>query len=174
METPTLTSERLSYRPIIEEDIDFIYELFSRSETNQYSEYPDLKTREEAVELYERFMKPGGEDRFRVMIEHHGEPIGTIGLYSYSKDHKRAEIGYDLLKEHWGKGYMTEAVRTIIGYGFETLGLVRIEATVDTENIGSIKVLEKTSFKHEGTLRKRFYHDDKWHDEMWYGLLRDS
>lgn len=171
METPTLTSEHLRFRPILMDDIDFVFKLFSRSETNKYSEDPDVTTREEAVEMYEKYMKPGGETRFRVIIEKDGESIGTIGMYLYSKEHKRAEMGYDLLKEHWGKGYITEAVGAMVSYGFNELGLERIEATVDSENVASARVLEKNGFQHEGTLRKRFYHDGKWHDEMVFGLL---
>jgi len=122
METPTITSERLRLRPITSDDIDFIYELFGRSETNRYSEYPDLKTREEAVDMYEKFMKPGGEGHFRVLIERLGKPVGTIGMYGHSKDHKRAEMGYDLTREHWGNGYMTEAVRRWSPTGSKPLG----------------------------------------------------
>ncbi len=174
METPTLSSERLRFRPILMDDIDFIFKLFGRSETNKYSEDPDVKTREEAVAMYEKYMKPGAETRFRVIIEKEGEPMGTIGLYLYSKEHKRAEMGYDLMREHWGKGYTTEAVKAIVDHGFNTLGLVRVEATVDSENGASARVLEKVGFTHEGTLRKRFYHDGKWHDEMVFGLLKSD
>ena len=62
METPTLTTERLKLRPITPEDIDFIFELFRRPETNKYSEHPDLKTRDEAREMYKSYLKPGVED----------------------------------------------------------------------------------------------------------------
>ncbi len=175
METPTLSSERLLYRPVTMDDIDFLFELFSRPETNKYSEYTDVKTKEEAVQIFEHFMKPGGDGLFRVMITSQtGESLGTIGLYDYSTQHKRAEIGFELMKEHWGNGYMTEAARTIMDYGFNTLDLVRIEATVDSENLPSARVLEKLGFKHEGTMKKRFYHDEKWHDELWYGFVKDS
>ena len=175
METPNITSERLRLRPILMDDIEFVFNLFSRSETNRYSEYPDLKTREEAVEMYEKYMKPGGEGKFRVMIESQsGEPMGTIGIYAYSKENKRAEVGYDLMREHWGKGYMTEAVEALVSYGFDALGLERIEATVDPENVASMRVLEKSGFQHEGTLRKRFHYKGGWHDELCFGRLKDS
>ena len=175
MDTPNLSSGRLLYRPITIDDIDFVYKLFSRSETNRHSEDKNVASMEEAVKMYKKYMEPNDSERFRVLIESlNGEPMGTIGLYLYSKEHKRAEIGYDLMKEHWGNGYITEAVKTIVDYGFNTLGLVRIEATVDSENGASAKVLEKNGFKHEGTLRKRFFHDDKWHDELVYGLLKDN
>ena len=175
MESPVITTRRLKLRPVTEQDIDFIFKLFSRTETNLYSEYHDLETRKEAEEMYEHYMKPGSETHFRLLIELNRttEPIGTIGLYKYNSDHRRAEIGYDLLKEHWGQGYMSEAVQSIIMYGLEELGLIRIEATVDPENTGSIKVLERNGFKHEGTLVKRYHYKGKWRDEYYYGLVKE-
>ena len=162
-------------RPITRDDIDFIFELFKRSETNKYSEYPDLKTRDEAVEMYESYLKPGFDDHFRVIIEKKdtGTPMGTIGLYKYSETHRRAEMGYDLLKEYWGNGYISEAVRAITNYGFNDLGLIRIEATVDQENSRSIRVLERAGFKHEGTLLKRYYYRGRFHNELYYGIIKE-
>lgn len=176
METPVIATKRLRLRSITEEDIDFIFKLFSRTETNLYSEYPDLETRKEAEEMYERYMKPSSETHFRLIIElqETGEPIGTIGFYNYTNFHMRAQIGYDLLKEYWGQGYVSEAVLGVINYGFEEVGLIRIEATVDPENKASIRVLEKTGFKHEGTMRKRYLYKDKLHDELWYGIIKDE
>ena len=175
METPRLITERLLMRPITRDDIDFIFELFKRSETNKYSEYPDLKTRDEAVEMYESYLKPGFNDHFRVIIENKdtGTPMGTIGLYKYSETHRRAEMGYDLLKEYWGNGYISEAVRAITNYGFNDLGLIRIEATVDQENSRSIRVLERAGFKHEGTLLKRYYYRGRFHNELYYGIIKE-
>lgn len=111
METSCLVTERLYLRPIKPDDIEFIFELFRRSETNKYSEHPDLKTRDEAEEMYESYLKPGFDTQFRVIIEHKENriPMGTIGLYKYTSSHKRAELGYDLLKEYWGNGYITES-----------------------------------------------------------------
>ncbi len=77
---------------------------------------------------------------------------GACGLNDLDKNHKKAEIGYWLLREHWGKGYITEAVPLVIKYGFEQLGLHRIEAIVETENTNSKKLMERLGFDHEGTL----------------------
>ena len=173
METPPLETERLLLHPMNEEDIPFVFKLFSRNETNKYSEYPDLKNMKEAEELYEKFIKPGSENHFRLLIKlkENGEPIGTIGLYNFTIIHMRAELGYDLLKEYWGNEYMTEAVKALIDYGFGRLGLVRIEASVDSENVASIMVLERTGFQLEGNMRERNFYKGKFHDERFYGLL---
>jgi ribosomal-protein-alanine N-acetyltransferase len=176
METPIITTSRLRLRPITENDLDFVFKLFSRTETNLYSEYPDLETMKDAEKMYERYLKPGSETNFRLVIElsETGESIGTIGFYNYTNLHMRAEMGYDLLKEYWRQGYMSEAVRGMINYGFDQLGLIRIEATVDPENKATVRVLERTGFQLEGTMSKRYFYKDKWHDELFFGLVKEE
>ncbi|MBN2336273.1 GNAT family N-acetyltransferase [Candidatus Bathyarchaeota archaeon] len=176
METPLLTTERLALRPMTEDDIGFIYELFGRHETNEYSSYGDVGSLEEAKRLYEAFMAPGHEDRFRVAIvlRETGEPIGTLGLHGFSGRDGRAELGYDLLREHWGRGYMTEAARELVRYGFAEMGLNRIEATIDPENKRSVNLIERLGFMREGLLREKYFYGGRRRDELVYGLLRSD
>ena len=121
-------------------------------------------------------MKPVKPTHFRVKItlKKINRPIGTIGLYKYSSIHKRAEIGYDLLREYWGNGYATEAVIEILRYGFNVLDLVRVEATVDSENSASIRVLEACGFSLEGKQRNKYFYKGSWHDELFYGILSEE
>jgi ribosomal-protein-alanine N-acetyltransferase len=173
MDTPTLQTKRLTLRPATPEDIPFIHKLFTRRETNLYSGYDDIATFAEAEKMYETYLKPGFPNHFRVVMElkKTGEPIGTIGLYYYSKENRRAEMGYDMLKEHWGMGLMTEAVEVILRYGFDELELNRVEATTDSENAASNRVLERTGFTLEGRLRQRHIYKGELHDELFFGLL---
>jgi ribosomal-protein-alanine N-acetyltransferase len=172
----SLETERLVLRTMTLNDIDFIYDLFSKPETNRYSVYEDIKSREEAIDLYDKFMKPGSPTHFRLGVElkETQELVGTLGFYAYNKEHKRAEMGFDLLKSHWGKGIMTEAVRALIRYGFEEMELNRIEATVDPENIRSIRLLERMGFMKEGRLRKRHFYKVRYHDELVFGILKED
>ena len=174
MDTPTLTTDRLLLRPVTIEDLEFIYTLFAAPETNIYSGYDDLKTIEEAKDMYETYLKPGFPTHFRLLIEYKDPktPLGTLGLYLYSKKNRRAELGYDLAKDHWGNSYMTEAVSEVLRYGFTELELNRIEATVDTRNTRSIRLLERMGFKREGLLRQRHYYGGSYQDELYYGLLK--
>jgi ribosomal-protein-alanine N-acetyltransferase len=176
MHISTLETERLFLRPISKHDIDFVYELFKRPETNKYSQYPNLASKKEAEKLYEEFMKPGNPSRFRLIIELKEKevPIGTIGLHDYSFKHKRAEIGYDLFHEYWGNGFTTEAMKEIVRYSFTDIGLRRLEATVDPENHASIRILTKTNFRYEGRLRKKFFYKGSWHDELLYSIIRED
>jgi len=99
--------------------------------------------------------------------------IGTVTL-RLEKDHKRAEIAYWLGVPYWGKGYATDAIKKAIDFGFNSIGLNRIWATVMKKNIASNKVLIKNGFNHEGTFSK---HDLKWgnfEDVLYYGLLKED
>ena len=173
---PTIETERLILRPISKDDIGFIFDLFKRPETNEYSQYPNVSSKEEAEKLYEDFMKPGNPSRFRLIIElkEKGSLIGTVGLHDYSCKHERAEIGYDLLQEYWGKGFTTEAVKEIVRYSFSDLCLRRLEATVDPDNLASIRILAKNNFRYEGRLRKKFFYRGSWHDELIYSIIRED
>jgi ribosomal-protein-alanine N-acetyltransferase len=106
----------------------------------------------------------------------HGEQgylIGSIGL-QIAKEFDRAELGYWIGKLYWNKGYCTEAAHAAVRYGFEVLGLNRINARHITRNPASGRVMQKLGMKHEGCLRQ---HAKKWgnyDDVEMYGILRSE
>jgi [ribosomal protein S5]-alanine N-acetyltransferase len=99
---------------------------------------------------------------------------GACGFNNIQQDHKKAEIGYWLLPEFWAKGIVTEAIPLICWYGFENLGLHRIEAMVETENDLSKRVLEKLNFTFEGTLRDCERKDGRFISLSVFSLLSDE
>lgn len=82
-----------------------------------------------------------------------GKFLGAGGLNDLSKVNKKAEIGFWLLAEHWGKGYMTETMPLIFNYAFENLGMHRIEGFVDPNNVNCKKALTVLNFNLEGTMQ---------------------
>ena len=82
------------------------------------------------------------------------EFYGAIGLNDLKVEHKKAELGFWLLKEHWGKGYISEVFPEICKFGFEKRKLHRIEAIVEQENTNSKKCLIKNNFLLEGTMKE--------------------
>ena len=98
--------------------------------------------------------------------------IGSITLFNLDFNHRRAEIGYALAREHWGRGYMNEALMALLKYAFEVLDLHRIEADVDPRNTASIKTVEHLGFQREGYLRERWQVNGEIQDAFFYGLLR--
>ena len=86
----------------------------------------------------------------------------------------RAEIGYWLARNYWGRGIMTDAVRAYVRYAFDELHLLRLTAHVFESNVGSARVLEKNGFKLEGRLRKHISKDGQLLDGRFYGLLKED
>lgn len=83
-------------------------------------------------------------------------------------------IGYFLDKEHNGEGYMTEAVKLVVDYAFDTLGLHRLEAGVMPHNIGSIKVLLKAGFHKEGIAKKNVKINGRWEDHQTLAIVKEE
>jgi len=79
--------------------------------------------------------------------------VGTVGLHGIVREHRHAEIAYDLAPGQWGRGLAGEACMALTRWAFAELGLVRIHAHVLDTNARSIRVLEKCGFRFEGTLR---------------------
>lgn len=98
--------------------------------------------------------------------------IGQCTLFNLSSACRRAEIGYGLVSRAWGRGYMNEALRALVRYGFEQMNLNRIEADIDPLNKASARTLERLGFQMEGLLRERWIVDDIVSDSEMYGLLR--
>lgn len=100
--------------------------------------------------------------------------IGEAGLNLSITKYKSGEIFYSLNPTYWNKGYATEAVETILTYGFVDLGLHRISAGVATENEGSIKLLERVGMSREGKHRKILPIRGEWWDNYHYAILEED
>lgn len=109
-----------------------------------------------------------GEINFGIDIN--GELVGGVGLTNVEQ-HK-AEIGYWLAEQHWGKGVMTGAVRLVCSFGFRRLKLRRIYAHVFVKNRASARVLEKAGFSLEGLMRKLHKKDGKFVDALTYAKVK--
>ena len=101
------------------------------------------------------------------------KPIGSICVNSNSgNDRCRGELGYHLGFKYWGKGIGTKAMKLVCETIFKDWPhLERLEALVDVENVGSLKVLEKVGFQREDVLRKFFLHRGKIRDMVMFSLL---
>ncbi|WP_421724576.1 GNAT family N-acetyltransferase [Bauldia sp.] len=85
-----------------------------------------------------------------------------------------AVLGYWMGLPFAGKGYMSAAVRSLIGFSFDTLQLNRIEAACLPHNTASIRLLERVGFRREGYARRFLCIDGRWQDHVLYGLVRDD
>jgi ribosomal-protein-alanine N-acetyltransferase len=109
-----------------------------------------------------------------ICLKEDSKLIGTIVFWNIKKEHYRAEVGYILHPDHWGKGIMQEAITAVIDYGFKVMRLHSIEANVNPGNAASIKLLERNKFIREAYFRENYYYNGKFLDTAIYSLLTDE
>jgi len=101
--------------------------------------------------------------------------IGRCGLHNWNVDHRRAEAGYMMEDEDYKrKGLMAEALGAMIEFGFNKMNLHRIEALVGTNNVPSLRLMEKNNFIREGLLREHYYIDGKYEDSIMFSILQEE
>lgn len=144
---PTLKTERLMLRLLKIEDAQALYRHFSDPEVTMFMDIEPCKDIEEAKQLIiEHINDPGC--RWGIFLENE-ELIGTVGFHylRLEENHFFAEIGYDLSAAFWGEGYMTEALKKVLEFGFYEMGADVIDATVELKNERSIHLLRKLHFQ---------------------------
>lgn len=156
MDQPVLETPRLLLRPVEMKDQQKVFEGFSDPEITRHMEitYATFEATAEQMEWYANNRKTGsGYAWVATLKEEPGSFLGIFSMYDVTPKHKRAEIGYWLFPEHWGKGYTAEGFAAIIAFAGSQLQLHRIAAEVEPDNYGSRKVLGKLGFQQEATLR---------------------
>jgi RimJ/RimL family protein N-acetyltransferase len=109
-----------------------------------------------------------------VKLEGAPELIGMVNLAGMRPKSRCATLGIALGREFLGRGYGSDAMRVIVGYGFRELGLHRIQLGVAPFNQGGIRAYEKAGFREEGRLRQSVLHDGRWYDEILMSVLEDE
>ncbi|HEX8131037.1 MAG TPA: GNAT family N-acetyltransferase [Pyrinomonadaceae bacterium] len=171
---PTIAASRVSLRWLTDEDVPALFSIFSDAEVMRYWSSPPLNmegAHKLLAHIHDHFRQ---RTLFQWGIARHTDNhiIGTCTLFHIDTANRRAELGYALGREHWGNGYMQEALRALLNFAFDTLNLHRIEADVDPRNISSTKTLERLGFQREGYLRERWLVGGEIQDALFYGLLR--
>jgi ribosomal-protein-alanine N-acetyltransferase len=177
MEFEILETERLFLKKVTAEGYTYMFENFSEAEIKKQF---GLASDEEFIK--EKKKSQGGyttHDRtvlsFLLILKNTNETIGRSGYHNWYKDHHKAEIGYFLNKEELKrKGFMTEALKAIIDYGFNTMNLNRIEACISPKNIASQSLIKKYGFTQEGLLRQHYIRNDEIQDSLIFALLKEE
>ncbi len=154
---PELTTPRLDLREITADDAGWYLGHFSRPEIvrGQGLAAPaDLQAavRELRTYVLDLFALRAGF-RWGMALRGQRELIGSLGFYRWVEEPlPEAEVGYDLDPEWWGRGLMTEALGAVLAFGFEWMGLERVQALVMTHNQRSCRLLERLGFAREAFL----------------------
>ncbi len=157
---PELTTERLTLRKMLVADTSDMYEYASREEVTRYltwMPHSDRSYTREYLQYLGNRYSAGMFYDWAIVYEPDCKMIGTCGFTSFNCSHDSAEVGYVLNPEYWGKGIAPEAVSRVLEFGFEDLGLHRIEARFMEENDRSRRVMEKVGMTFEGIIREGMF-----------------
>lgn len=172
---PNLESERLLFREVNKKDIPEVMELRGNAETMKFIPRPLVTTEEEALAHINLLISNKEENNaINWVITEKGSDslIGIIGFFRTQHENFRSELGYMILPQHHNKGYVTEAVKTVLNFGFNTLNLNSVNAIIDPNNVASARVLEKNGFRKEAHFVEDFFWNNEFIDSVHYGLLK--
>ncbi len=170
-----LETERLLLRRLNTNDVDEVLEMRGNPEVMKYIPRPLAKTKEEAlghIAMIEEKIENNTGINWGITIKGNDKIIGIIGHYRIQPENYRAEIGYMSLPQYNGKGYISEAIKAVVEYGFNQMNLHSIEAVIDPANIASERVLQKNGFVKEAHILENEYWDGKFWDTVIYSLLK--
>ena len=176
-----LTTARLVIRDPLTTDIDDWHRLLSDPKTMYYLEdimTSSLDESRENLDVAISESKKARRKKYFFAIEHRktGDFIGTV-CYTVTQETphgKLAELGYFILPEYHGQGYITEAVKEVIRFAFVEDGVYRISVGCLTENCASERVMKKCGFIKEAEFKSFVWHDDCLKDRVEYRLLKDE
>lgn len=171
---PTLQTQRLTLREISTHDAEGVLRVFSDKEVTQYNFRNYLANVREARTRIQ-FWKSNYSHHQRIYwgIFLNDTFIGNIGVVHFDLRGDRLEIGYNLGRGYWGKGYMKEALVTVLDHLFTEISVNRVDALVLPGNDSSIKLLYSLNFMKDGVLRGAAKtRDDGYEDVDLYGLLK--
>lgn len=174
-EFPVLKTERLLLREITDDDANDIFHIRRSEEVMKYyGHYPykHISEAQDMIDIVKNGFKNKEGIRWGITFHDSDKLIGTGGVWRILKDHLRGEIGYELSQDHWRKGIMYEALSAVTDFAFDKMNLHSLEANLDPENTGSVKLLEKLGFVKEGHTKDSYLFDGKFTDTGIYSLIR--
>lgn len=174
---PTILTARLTLRPVRMSDAADMYEYSKDPEVARHvlwDAHRSIHQTREYIRYLLRQYRNAAPGTFAIALRDNGKVIGTIGFMWVQTENRSAEVGYSLSRAYWNQGYMSEALQVVVEFGFQKLGLNRIEAQHETANPASGHVMQHAGMQHEGTLRQRIYNKGRFVDVELYAILRSD
>ncbi len=159
-----LETDRLVLKCIDANDREFIFEEFQNDFINRYlydaEPMKDIAEADELIAFYTA-AEPRQQNRWVLVEKASGQKLGTCGYHFWKRDKKEVEIGFELMQAHNGQGYMREAVRAILEFARQQMGVETVRAVVSVDNEACIRLLEGLGFvrvgKEETVFRGQVY-----------------
>lgn len=169
---PEVRTERLLLRQVLPTDAIAVMKIRGNEEAMRYIPRPRAKTKEDAlavVEMLTNGINEGKSINWAISnIENPSEIYGIMGYVNFYPELGKAEIGYMLHPDYWGKGYVPEAILEVEKFGFEQINLQSIEAKIDPRNDNSRKILQRNNYQFDRLVQKEMIFQQEELDSEYY------
>lgn len=177
--TQRIETDRLILRRYVIEDADAMYKNWaSDSEVTKFLTWQPHSSVEVSRGIIENWLKEYSDEKYyqwAIVLKANGnEPIGDISVVHMKEDISMVHIGYCLGRAWWRRGIMSEALKAVMDFMFDTVEVNRVESRHDPMNPNSGKVMQKCGMKYEGTLRSADRNNQGICDACYYALLRSE
>lgn len=172
-----LETERLLLRRVAATDVNEIIELRGNPDTMKFIPRPLVTNTDEALAHFKMIddkIESNEGINWAITIKGNPKLIGIMGHYRIQLEHYRSEVGYMILPQYNGQGITAEALKAVLAYGFDDMGLHSVEGVLDSENLGSERVLQKSGFVKEAHFKENECYNGKFRDTLVYSLLEKN
>lgn len=174
---PVLETDRLLLRPMRMSDARDLFAYARDPEVSRHvlwEPHQSISDSRQMLRAVRWQYHRGLPSSFAIALRESGRMIGTIGFMWINTEYRSAEVGYSLARSYWNQGLMTEALKKVLSFGFDTLRLNRIEAQHETDNPASGRVMARCGMRYEGTMRQRIVNKGRYADVAVYAMLRSD
>ena len=171
-----IESPRLVLRRFADRDLAAFLAYLNDPVVARYQSWESY-TEQQARELIEQQKRrepgrPGEWFTFAAELKETRALVGHVALSVKGNDPRQAEIGFTFAREYQGRGLAREAAERVLDYVFETLGLHRVVAVTDCENVRSAALLERLGMRREAHFVENIWFKGAWGSEYLYAILR--
>ncbi|WP_445520976.1 GNAT family N-acetyltransferase [Streptomyces sp. NEAU-174] len=168
-----ITGSKVALREFSIRDVEDVLAIIGDDKVTRWLSF-DSRNRDQAIAMIEgtleRAQQKPRTEYYLAVTKHSADHVIGFARIGYAGV-KAGKLGYAIAAEEWGRGYATDAARTLITYAFTELGLHRISAAIGPENAASIAMVEQLGFTREGVLRDHVYTNGAWRDSVLYSVL---
>ena len=175
--TQKIETDRLILRRYVSEDAPAKFRNWtSDPEVTKYLMWKTHPTPEYTQKITDEWITHYSDNKryhWAITLKENGdEPIGDIAVVRMDEEVSSVHIGYCLGRKWWHKGIMSEALKAVMDFMFDVVGVNRVESRHDPRNLNSGKVMKKCGMKYEGTLRQSDWNNQGICDACYYALLK--
>ena len=176
--TQRIETQRLILRRFKMEDADDMFHNWaSDPEVTRYLTWPvhsSVDVTKTVLKEWVPMYEDGGYFNWGMEYKETGEVIGNISVVKLNENTEAADMGYCMSRAYWGRGLMPEALKAVMAFLFDVVGLNRIAACHDVNNPKSGRVMDKAGMKLEGILRRAGKNNLGICDEVWHAMTRED